>query len=691
MADTSNLTSFLTDIADAIRTKTGKTENILASEFDNEILALSSTSAGGVKHFTTEEEMQSDATAKEGDLAIIYFKSNQNWDGTSSISTMTFPKTVVLPSASTGYCYGYASGDTYVDIQGDVSETSANFRIYGDNSYNITYTSTDGLTYTRTDTYDETITISSESVTITMYEWMDVCGYFMQVMSSNFNGLYAYDGSAWSIAPNQFTLTKKKMLPGIVGYGKNGVITGTDGIYELLDYDLINSQTLNKGNAFELVVAGPISPTITPGSSRKAALKTQDYLGFHNTLDLYVTPDTTLCKEELVNESTINLTYAYFDYDTRRIYAPVATTRYTSPYNIVMNVLDMDTGEILNSVKIEDSTDLASAGVYNSFKVDNYIYIPVSVNSSTSSKDAGVKLYKYDIVNNTLSIQYKVTSVALGGSYNTTATYVGGVDKSGNIYALVLNSSTYLMRKITLLGSFTNITTFSNITTFGRTIFPSKYVMIYDSTNLLFAYNVETNNKVLIPVDYSGGDSSGAPKNIKIFEAGENTIILAKYLNDLYLAIIDKDENVRVKYQSSSKVSNSDRYVTNTVPSIYFEEKNMCFVSASLGMVCVDMENVEITSILEVGRPMYDLQIYKNYIEYKSIGSNKLYHGKCIPIIVEPLLSSDFFGYKNNGKINIRQSDLTRLFAEPDYVGTIAPEEYNTAIDTATEILGEEV
>lgn len=37
MARTDNLSNFLTDVADAIRTKTGETDSILASDFDTEI------------------------------------------------------------------------------------------------------------------------------------------------------------------------------------------------------------------------------------------------------------------------------------------------------------------------------------------------------------------------------------------------------------------------------------------------------------------------------------------------------------------------------------------------------------------------------------------------------------------------------------------------------------------------------
>lgn len=143
-----------------------------------------------VKLFETQEEMQADETAEEGDLAVVYRSEIQNWDGTSAVTSFTFPQTVVLPSAMTGSCYGYASGSSYIDIDGSVSATSASFRIRSDSSYRVTYTSEDGLTYTRTDSYDETIAVSEEEVTIQMYEFSEVCGYFMRIGGNTFEGLF---------------------------------------------------------------------------------------------------------------------------------------------------------------------------------------------------------------------------------------------------------------------------------------------------------------------------------------------------------------------------------------------------------------------------------------------------------------------------------------------------------------------
>lgn len=809
------------------------------AEAINNIVSGGSTEVTGIKQFETEEDMQADPTAKEGDLAVVYRGDIQNMTVTSHIQTFNLSATVTLPTAftSSAYCMFIGeSGSTQVQVE--LSRTRCRIRVMGRTSTTVTYNSTDGITYTRSGT-KEVLDCGEPIYCYYEEEWVDEIGYFLQCGGMTFEGLFEYqqfsdnnklvmyggmyydsgskhtdeyvlndyevkvkpllktistlhsfvrallliykDGklylygtedntsnglllntvntycigivsknssttvykyelnldegtyteqvltnstpsyvgtssndfnfdditggyisginaanidalystvwyyykdetkyqanftttigvsTAYLTAPNQFTLTKSKMLPGVVGYGKNGVITGTEGIYEQLDYDLVNSQILNKANEFELVQVGPSSMSITPGNSRKSALKDKDYFGFHNEIDLYNTPDFTLYTEEAVNTSTVNLSHAYLDYDTRRIYAPVVGTSSATTRSFKMNVLDMDTGNILHTAELLDETDLSNATVYNLFKIGDYVYLPIGVQSSTSSKDAAVKLYKYDIANNKITIQYKVITTTLGGG-TTSGAYIGTVDHSGNVYALVTSSggssSTQILSKITLSGSVTRIGTFSNLTGFTRNFFLSKYIMFYDSTDKFFAYDTETNTRIRIPIDYSGSDSSGAPRTVKVSEAGTDTVIVAYFMNDLYVAIIDENKHVTAKYQDRTKVSNAEAYATDTVPSVYLETEKVCFVSGRYGMVCIDIENVSIATILELDEynSMYDLKFHENYVDYKSIRSNTLYSGKCIPIIVEPLLNSDFFAYKSNGYVNVRPSDFTRLF-----------------------------
>jgi hypothetical protein len=147
--------------------------------------------AEGIKQFDTIENMHADTTSKEDDMAIVYRREVQNMNVSSVINSVTFPKTVVLPNSVTSSAYGYIRGDSW-ESEHRIYLTSTNFSM--ENNYMgktiVKYTSTDGITYTRGDSYPETYEFS-EPVTFSG-TWNDNLGYFMQCVGNSFDGLYQY-------------------------------------------------------------------------------------------------------------------------------------------------------------------------------------------------------------------------------------------------------------------------------------------------------------------------------------------------------------------------------------------------------------------------------------------------------------------------------------------------------------------
>ena len=170
-------------------------ENIKAENIKEgvSILGVEGTLKEDVKLFNTVEELNQDLTAKEGDLAIVYQTKTKNWDGVQAVSYLIFPKIVILPEQMTGSFDGYVRGTTNINTFGEITNTSATFNIYGDSEYIITYTSEDGLTYTRTDSFDEVIKLSDTPVTFQWYQLDVVCGYFPLAEENLFEGLYKCD------------------------------------------------------------------------------------------------------------------------------------------------------------------------------------------------------------------------------------------------------------------------------------------------------------------------------------------------------------------------------------------------------------------------------------------------------------------------------------------------------------------
>ena len=168
----------------------------------------SGSSTTGVKLFETEEEMQADSTAKEGDLAVVYRNEVQNMSADTQTQYITFPETVTLPEAFTDSVYTMVRAvDESVMFNGNVRLNQTSFRFDGyseSGMIRVNYTSSDGVTYTRdefmgnsgdlTNPVDLGTTIHCEM----SEEWNDMLGYFMRIGGMNFDGLFEYSLFAYN-------------------------------------------------------------------------------------------------------------------------------------------------------------------------------------------------------------------------------------------------------------------------------------------------------------------------------------------------------------------------------------------------------------------------------------------------------------------------------------------------------------
>lgn len=151
-----------------------------------------------VKLFETEEEMQADKSAKEGDLAVVYRSEINNMTADTQAQYITFPETVTLPSAITEsyYCMLRAVDSSSGYFDGDIQLSQSSFRFNGrsnTSSIRVNYTSTDGITYNRTTEVTNPVDLGTVIQYIPMMgEWNDALGYFMQIGKNTFDGLFKY-------------------------------------------------------------------------------------------------------------------------------------------------------------------------------------------------------------------------------------------------------------------------------------------------------------------------------------------------------------------------------------------------------------------------------------------------------------------------------------------------------------------
>jgi surface protein len=191
--------------------------------------------SGDVKLFTTVQAMQADSSAQDGDLAIVYRSEIANWQENTESSKLHFPDSVTLPSAITDYIMGYfqpVSGSAMIDVSLDGDASSVSIYVYIDSSSKtISYTSSDGINYTKT-SGDSDITLPAE--VSCQYGWTTEVGYFVQTGSIIFDGFYkymTYKDDTEFVTPNYSTVSYDNNT---ININKTGNNLSKEFIYNLL-------------------------------------------------------------------------------------------------------------------------------------------------------------------------------------------------------------------------------------------------------------------------------------------------------------------------------------------------------------------------------------------------------------------------------------------------------------------------
>lgn len=137
------------NIKEALENK-GRTPTEDIRTYANEIDNIRSN----IKLFESVELMNLDADKQENDMAVVYYSSIGNLTADTEFQVATFPETVTLSSAISGYIeVGFVPVDTsqYLDCMGNIRSNMFSLSVYGnDGEYRIQYTSSDGINYTRT-------------------------------------------------------------------------------------------------------------------------------------------------------------------------------------------------------------------------------------------------------------------------------------------------------------------------------------------------------------------------------------------------------------------------------------------------------------------------------------------------------------------------------------------------------------
>ena len=201
------------------------------------------------KIFETEEEMQADKNANEGDLAVIYREEIQNMMVDTQTQFITFPETVTLTEAITGsYFCMLRSIDSSAMFDGQIQLTSTMFRFDGYSEtgmIRVQYESEDGINYTRTTEVTNPIDLGTAVHVEMAEEWNDNFGYFMLIGGNTFEGLFEYkedESKSFIVLSNE---QKIEILPAVFTTNTKHILY--DAVYD--KSNRLTSCTLLEGNA----------------------------------------------------------------------------------------------------------------------------------------------------------------------------------------------------------------------------------------------------------------------------------------------------------------------------------------------------------------------------------------------------------------------------------------------------------
>ena len=255
-----------------------KNTNLLPENLKKDVTCLGVTgtyegSGGGtvegVKQFSTIEEMNNSTGNKEGDLAVVYRSEVQNATVNSRFQVATFPDTVVLDTAITDYIdirYRATDSSKMFDCWGSLNNSEFRMDCYTESgNVRIQYTSSDGITYTRTDGGEATVDFGTEIYYERAEYWNDAIGKFIQIGGSTFEGLFEYKLGVFNYSAcllSELTVLDNKLHRGAT--------------YILVDKDKINTAISNAISYMK----SEMNMTFSGGDAGTVLMKDADTLVF---------------------------------------------------------------------------------------------------------------------------------------------------------------------------------------------------------------------------------------------------------------------------------------------------------------------------------------------------------------------------------------------------------------------------
>lgn len=468
-------------LAQAIINKGTEIVNPNNPTFSELVTGVNAIESGGqgIKLFGSSEELN-EYEGTEGELAVVYSNKVLPFTQDSTIQVLTFPDVVVLDVAITNSNSAYLMKEgTTNDRLAQLTLTKTAFRVrdYTTYEYVAQYTSTDGITYTRT---SATLELDLGTPAVFSGTWNDAYSKFFQTGSVLFEGMYQYSEGAWELANNQFTVNKSAdLLPNKIAYGKNGVVVGDDTFYD---------NTFNRKILTNVIADNNIQVDDTGLISGAAEL------GVLGRLKSGISGFKNYQLHRLKNANSNNYLVPYVDSTT--VLTEKSGTATTGDYpssggnfywygNMVL--LNTRYGNLGHACAVcEDNTVLYSTysisftrtTFLGGFVYNGNIYVIYYSKSSDSGTFSGTRIYK--LTSTSMSQVHSTTQVGYSG-YPKYLGFVNGIAyiyESGKIYCYNVATNSYNIKTLSFTsynGTFNKISQDDSLFALTYSTYPYTY------------------------------------------------------------------------------------------------------------------------------------------------------------------------------------------------------------------------
>lgn len=199
--------------------------------------------SAGIHKVTTMQEMNAIENPKEDDYCLVIDGGKRNLIQSDTVQHLYFVDEVTLPNS--GYVNGWVSSDDYTtEVNVYIYNNSCEFRIYGTTNgmAQIFWDSDDGLHYTKRAGSPSEVELNVPLNFNNFQMWNNNIGYFAQISSVSFDGLFQYKNGYWTNADLGYVLQPSSVISGHY-YDSEGSKEGTLGSFQNKQ-DVINMMGL---------------------------------------------------------------------------------------------------------------------------------------------------------------------------------------------------------------------------------------------------------------------------------------------------------------------------------------------------------------------------------------------------------------------------------------------------------------